>query len=229
MSLSLESRYCGKVFVLCCTGRIVSGEESSTLEAVLTRGLLDSNRMVLNLSGISHVDSSGMGLLVRYLSRLRNNGGDLRLAAPSDFVRKLLEVTKLSTLFRVFDAEEEAIVSFLKEPVVMAETKPAGPLVLFLDQSPDLCAFVRRMLNSHGYEAITTCRLHDAKLLLSASDVSCVVLGPDCSSLPQANVAASLKSIAKNASFVHLDRGFKQDDAGQAASDLLEKIQAPRV
>ena len=107
------------------------------------------------------------------------------------------------------------------------DISPAGPLVLFLDQSMDLCAFVRKLLNGHGYEVMTTCRLHDAKLLAGAADVSYVVLGPECAQLPCDTVTAELKPVAREARFVHLDRSFVIDDAGKAASDLLARLQPP--
>jgi len=227
MSLSVDSRYCGKASVLRCIGRIVSGEESHTLEAAITRALLDSNRLVLDVREVSRVDSSGMGLLVRYLSRSKQQGGDLRLAGPQSFFRSLLEMTKLVTVFRLFDTEEDALVSFLREPAKQSkESEPAGPLVLFLDQSPDLCAFVRKLLNGHGYEVVTTCRFHDAKLLASTADVSFLVLGPDCPQLPGDGVMAGLRPMARNAKLVQLDGEFKLNDAEKAASELLGKVQA---
>lgn len=225
MSLSVDSRACGKVYVVKCMGRIVAGDESQTLEGAFTRAVQNSNRLVLDVAEVSRVDSSGMGLLVRFLSRIKSNGGDLRLAAPKAFFRTLLQLTKLSTVFRVYDSEEEAIVSFLKEPAgITKDATPAGPLVLFVDQSPDLCAFVRRVLNGHGYEVVSSCRVHDAKLLLHAADVSYLVLGPNCSNLPCEKVIAELMPLAKNAKLVQLQSGFHIDDAEKAASGLLQQL-----
>ena len=173
----------------------------------------NSNRIVLDVADVSRVDSSGMGLLVRFLSRIKSNGGDLRLAAPQAFFVTLLQLTKLSTVFKTYDSEEEAIVSFLKEPAgVIKEAAPAGPLVLFVDQSPDLCAFVRKVLNGHGFEVASSCRLHDAKLLLNAADVSYLVLGPNCSQLPCDQVTAELVPVAKVAKLVQLPSGFQTSE-----------------
>ena len=126
MSLSVDSRSCGKVYVIKCIGKIVAGEESQTLEAAFTRALQHSNRLVLDVAEASRVDSGGMGLLVRFLSRIKSNGGDLRLAAPQPFLRTLLQMTKLSSVFKTYDSEEEAIVSFLKEPAGSSR-KPLRP------------------------------------------------------------------------------------------------------
>lgn len=225
MSLSVESRACGKVYVIKCMGRIVAGDESQALETAFTRAVQNSNRLVLDVAEVSRVDSSGMGLLVRFLSRIKSNGGDLRLAAPQPFFRTLLQLTKLSSVFKTYDSEDEAIVSFLKEPAgTIKEAAPAGPLVLFVDQSPDLCAFVRKVLNGHGYEVVSSCRLHDAKLLLNAADVSYLVLGPNCSHLPCDKVIAELQPLAKAAKLVQLQSGFQMDDAEKAATELLQRI-----
>ncbi|MGZ4833657.1 MAG: hypothetical protein ACXVZQ_12070, partial [Terriglobales bacterium] len=94
-----------------------------------------------------------------------------------------------------------------------------------VDQSPDLCAFVRTLLQHHGYEVVSTCRIHDAKTLLSAAKVDYIVLGPDSSSLPSDNVAASLRSLAPKASTVLLQSNFKHGDAEQAGLELLRLMQ----
>ena len=126
MSLSLDSRYCGRVFVVKCAGRIVTGEEIIVLEACINRGLLESSRIVVQAGEVTRVDSTGMGLLVRFLSHSRNRGGDLRLAAPPAFLVNLLQLTKLTTIFRIYDSEEEAIVSFLKDPALSHPARRQG-------------------------------------------------------------------------------------------------------
>ena len=226
MSLSVDARHCGAVYVIRCTGRIVAGEEVGVLEASINRGVREFQRFVLVMGDVSRVDSTGMGLLVRFLSHTRNRGGDFRLAAPPAFVRDLLRVTKLAEIFRVFDSEEEAIVSFLKEPGAARPGDAAvGPMVLFVDQSPDLCAFVRALLHHHGYEVLSTCRVHDAKTLLTATKFDYIVLGPDSSRLPSDNVLASLKALAPAAATVLLQGEFKHEDPEQAGLELLRMLQ----
>ncbi len=132
MSLSVDARHCGTVYIIRCNGRIGAGEECSVLETSINRGLRDFRRLAIDLDGVGQLDSTGIGLLVRYLSHTRSRGGDLRLSTPQPFVANVLRATKLTTVFKVYESEEEAVVSFLKEPGVSgsAET-PAGPLVLF--------------------------------------------------------------------------------------------------
>jgi anti-anti-sigma factor len=229
MALSLDSRHCGRVFVVKCAGKIVTGEEITILEACVNRGLLESSCIVVQAAEVTRVDSTGMGLLVRFLSHSRNRGGDLRLAAPQPFFITLLQLTKLTTLFRIYDSEEDAIVSFLKEPVlaIPGGVKP-GPVVLFVDQSADLCAFVRTFLQHHGYEVLSSCRMHDAKTLLSAAaKVDYIVLGPDSSLRPADSTASALQLLAPKASTILLQKDFKHGDAEQAGLELLRLMQHP--
>ena len=226
MSLAVESRYCGSVYVVKCVGRIVSGEESKALDDALQRGLREFNRVVLTLAEVNRIDSAGMGLLVRFLWHLRNRNGDLRLAEPAPFVVSLLAMTKLSTVFHTYSTEEAAIVSFLQEGVhATAESENSGPRVLFLDPTPDTCAFVRAILTRHGYRVMSTGLMGDVKILLSASSVDVIVLGPDCSNamLTPATLEV-LHKLAPSAKTVVLDREFKSRSADEAGMALLERI-----
>jgi hypothetical protein len=73
---------------------------------------------------------------------------------------------------------------------------------------------------------LSTCRVHDAKMLLSAAKVEYIVLGPDCSQLPSDIVIASLKPLAPLAQTVQLQSDFKYEDAERAGRELLQSIRA---
>lgn len=227
MSLALESRHVGSVYVVGCAGRIVYGEESKLLDEALQRGLREFIRVVLNVADVNRIDSAGMGLLVRYLWHTRNRRGDLRLAAPGAVVTSLLQVTKLSSVFNVYGDEESAIVSFLREGAHSpSQAENTGPRVLFLDPSPDTCAFVRALLSRHGYRVLSTGLMGDAKILLSASTVDVIVLGPDTGALASPATLDVLHKLAPTAKAVILEREFKSRSAEQAGIDLLESIRA---
>ena len=226
MSLALESRHCGSVYVVRCAGKVVNGQESALLEEALKRGLREFTRVVLNVGEVDYVDSSGMGLIVRFLWHTRTRGGDLRLAGPTPLVTKLLEMTKLSAVFRIYSSEEAAIVSFLKEGAVAPdEAASSGPRVLFLDPSPDTCAFVRALLTRHGYRVLSTGLMGDAKILLNASTVDVIVLGPDSGVLSSSATLNVLQQLAPKAKTLVLEREFKSRAADEAGTALLERIQ----
>ena len=226
MSLALESRHCGSVYIVRCAGRIIAGQDSALLEEALKRGLREFNRIVVNVSDVNYLDSSGMGLVVRFLWHARTRGGDLRLAGPTPFVVKLLEITKLSAVFSIYSDEETAIISFLKEGAsTPAESTNTGPRVLFLDPSPDTCAFVRAVLTRHGYRVLSTGLMGDAKILLTASNVDVIVLGPDCGALSSPTTVKVLQQLAPKAKTVVLESEFKSRAADEAGTALLERLQ----
>lgn len=226
MSLALESRHCGSVYVVCCSGRIVTGQESALLEEGLKRGLREFNCVVLNVGDVNYVDSSGMGLMVRFLWHTRTRGGDLRLADPAPFLSKLLEITKLSAVFRIYSDEEAAIVSFLKEGTsIVTDAANAGPRVLFLDPTPDTCAFVRALLTRHGYRVLSTGLMGDAKILLTASTVDIIILGPDSGPLASPATVNVLQQLAPSAKTVVLEKEFKIRAADEAGTALLARLQ----
>jgi len=229
MSLGTDSRFVGTVYVVRCSGSIVSGQESSLLDSALQRGLREFIQVVLNLSDVTRVDSAGMGLLVRFLWHSRNRRGDLRLAAPSQFVANLLSMTRLSEVFRIYPDEDAAIISFLKEGGgFISDSDNTGPRVLFLDPSPDTCAFVRALLSRHGYRVLSTGLMGDAKILLSASTVDIIVLGPECGANATPASTAMLHKLAPTAKTVVLDPDFKQRSADEASVALLRRIQDVR-
>ena len=153
MLLSLTSRLCGNVFVIHCQGRIVAGDEVKALETALDLAAREVPRIVLHVTEVERLDSVGIGLLVRYAARLRKRGGDIRLAAPPQCITALLKLTMLSSVLPVHPTEDEAILSFLTQSAQpKAQQKPAPARVLVLDQSADLCAFVRSVLVQHDFE-----------------------------------------------------------------------------
>jgi anti-sigma B factor antagonist len=104
----------GGVLVVDCAGRIVFGEESAALRDALKKLIPENSRIVLNLSAVSYIDSGGLGTLVALYTTAQNAGGSLKLACLTQRVGDVLQVTKLVTVFEVFNSEEEAVKSFEK-------------------------------------------------------------------------------------------------------------------
>lgn len=80
-----------------------------TMEDLLASG---DNRIVLDLSEVPMIDSSGIGVLVRYLTQTKLNGGSLKLVNPSEFAVKTLRVVGVLKLFEVFTDQGQAVHSF---------------------------------------------------------------------------------------------------------------------
>ena len=114
MQLRLSTRTMDGILIVDCAGRIVFGEESAALRDTVRKLIGENNRVVLNLSGVSYIDSGGLGTLVSLYTSARTAGGAIKLANLTQRVGDLLQVTKLVTIFEVFDSEEAAVESFKK-------------------------------------------------------------------------------------------------------------------
>lgn len=221
MSLELERRFYGNISILRCSGVIVAGDRLGQLEEELQRGLTDAARIVVDLRGVDRIDSTGLGLLVRFLSRSRNKGGDIRLSSPTQFVRKLLTVTKLDSVFLIYTSDYNAIASFFVRGVPGEEPREFSATVLFFDQSDDLCAFARSVLRQHGYEVLTTNNFSDAHLLAQAAQPSVILVGRMAAELEDCAVVPTLQGAAPNAATVTLPEDFGQSDPLRASTTLV--------
>ena len=97
-----------------CSGRIIFGEETSQLRDTIKNLLTDHKRIVFNLSGTNYIDSGGLGTLVSLYTSARNADASLKLANLTQRVGDLLQVTKLLTVFDVYESEQAAVDSFRK-------------------------------------------------------------------------------------------------------------------
>ncbi|MGB7136137.1 MAG: STAS domain-containing protein [Acidobacteriaceae bacterium] len=226
MPIQIESRFCGHVAILQCSGRIVLGEEANALEAALRSAILEVQRVVLNIADVARIDSSGLGLLVRFAANLRKRGGDLRLAAPRPFVTELLNITLLSTVLQTSPTEQEAVHSFLTQGPAHTAAPQSGRRVLVVDRSPDLGAFVRAVLTQYGYEVKSASLVSDARILLRCETFDYILVGPGSPQMPSSTVLAALKNLAPQATALELTREFRTFDAKQAAEILLEMFQS---
>ena len=114
MHLKLNTRVEKGVTIVDCDGRIVFGEESALLRDTLKKMIVENSQIVLNLGGISYIDRGGLGTMVGVYITAENDGGSVKLAKIRKWVDDLLQVTKLLTVFEVYDSEEKAVESFKK-------------------------------------------------------------------------------------------------------------------
>ena len=111
--LSINARETGEVSVLDLSGDIALGDTSASLRDELKALVADGKkRIVLNLADVRRIDSSGLGTLVAGFTTVERDGGTLKLANLSDRVIELITITKLHTVFDVYDSTEEAVNSF---------------------------------------------------------------------------------------------------------------------
>ena len=113
MSAIVKTRQIGGVAVVDVSGRITLGEGSSSVRDSL-RELIGKGekKILLNLSDVSYIDSSGIGELVSAYTTISNQGGTLKLVGLTKRVKDLLQITKLYTVFDVHEDEAHAIRSF---------------------------------------------------------------------------------------------------------------------
>jgi anti-sigma B factor antagonist len=109
MQLKLATRTKDGILVVDCNGRIVFGEESSLMRDTVKKAISENNRIVLNLGEINYIDSGGLGTLVGLRTSAQNAGGTIKLTNLTKRVGDLLQVTKLLTVFDVYNSEAEAI------------------------------------------------------------------------------------------------------------------------
>jgi anti-sigma B factor antagonist len=116
MTMKINSREVDGAVILDFDGRLVLGEDTNLMReqirALISKG---QKKILLNLQAVPYIDSSGLGELVSAFTAARKEGGDLKLLNLTRKVHGLLQITKLYTVFDVYDDEDVALCSFLGE------------------------------------------------------------------------------------------------------------------
>ena len=113
MAVSFQVKNTGDVCVLSPEGKIVIGDEVGALREKIKQLLDSGNKNILiNLANVSYIDSTGVGALVGSFTTIRNQGGQMKLSNLSQRVKDILLVTKLLTVFDVYENETEGARSF---------------------------------------------------------------------------------------------------------------------
>lgn len=99
----------GDVTVVDVEGELVVGNRRALKDEVLSRLGEGDDKFVLDFEDASYIDSSGLGVLVSLSKRIREEGGELRLAGLDDDLRTLFELTRLDTLFQIADDRNAAL------------------------------------------------------------------------------------------------------------------------
>jgi anti-sigma B factor antagonist len=111
--MELTTREDGHVTIMSVQGDLVIGEPEATFKRTVTR-LLEEGKvnLLVDLSEVGFLDSSGLGALVRAMTNSQKEGGQTKLLNAGPQVRRLLEMTKLDSVFEIHDNLERAVSSF---------------------------------------------------------------------------------------------------------------------
>lgn len=126
INLYIKERQVGDVTVLDLKGRVRVGGATVSLHRAF-RSLIQEEKflILLNLAGVTHIDSSGLGELISSHITVFNKGGEIKLVQLTETLRELLKVTKLLTIFDVYENETDALAGFEKHVFRARESKLA--------------------------------------------------------------------------------------------------------
>ena len=102
----------GGVVVVEVDGQLIVGNRQELKQKVLDALEAGSRKFLIDFTKTGYIDSSGLGVLVSLSKKIRDEGGDLRLAGLNDDLKTLFELTKLDTLFAITDSASEALAAF---------------------------------------------------------------------------------------------------------------------
>ncbi len=113
MALTAKTRRVGNVAIVDLSGKVTLGENTGILRDELRSVLAQGNKnIVLNMAGVSYVDSAGLGELVGAYTTATNQGGSVKLLHLQGKMKDLMQITKLHTIFPSFEDEQAAVASF---------------------------------------------------------------------------------------------------------------------
>ncbi|HWE85056.1 MAG TPA: STAS domain-containing protein [Terracidiphilus sp.] len=113
MDLKMRTREAKDITIIDLTGRLTMGESCKALRDEVHDELGQENKKILlNLADVTYIDSAGLGELTSAFMSVKNRGGALKLVNLTKRVHDLMQITKLYTVFEVFDDEKTALASF---------------------------------------------------------------------------------------------------------------------
>lgn len=110
MSFTIKTE--GEIVVVEVEGQLIVGNRQELKQKVLDELKRGGRKFLIDFSHVGYIDSSGLGVLVSLSKKIRDQGGELRLANLNDDLKTLFELTKLDTLFQIAETRERALASF---------------------------------------------------------------------------------------------------------------------
>jgi anti-sigma B factor antagonist len=117
LKLSLETRNRGDIIIVHCQGRIVYREEAAALSRLVGEILKNGSKLVLELSGVTAMDSAGIGELVLLQNWAQERDAEFKCAGANPVVRTLLELTNLDSVLQLHPSLDVALDSFREEQI----------------------------------------------------------------------------------------------------------------
>jgi anti-anti-sigma factor len=219
--LSIKQRTIGEVAILECNGRIVEGTETASLDRQVRDLQVVYRYFVLDLHDVAFVDSAGLGLLVRLLSRLRRTSGDLKLCGVAPNIQKSLNVSRLSSVLASYDSVDAAVAAFERPSEVGEAPSREEVDILCVHRSNDVLAYLHELLRRAGYGLMTSTNVSDAATLLVATKPRIVVIDSQSRAMGS---SGRFGGLIGDAHVVELPPTFSIEDAGDAGQRLLEEI-----
>lgn len=122
INLYINERKVGDITILDLKGRVRIGGNTVALHKSIRCLIQEGKRLILlNLAGVTYIDSSGLGELISSQVSALNKGGEIKLVYLTETLRELLSMTKLLEVFNVYQSESEALVSFAGDGLKVGE------------------------------------------------------------------------------------------------------------
>ena len=110
--LEITPRVVDQVLVLDCNGRMATGEDLAFFKNFLKQLLLTTDALVVNLEGVTYMDSGGLSIMVGSYTSARERGATMRLTGVNSTIRDLFRITRLLEVFDIHQSVEEAVKAF---------------------------------------------------------------------------------------------------------------------
>ena len=227
MPLSLTTRWSGDIPIVGCRGRIVEGPESVALREHLEKELAQQSVLVLDLGGVDFIDSSGLGLLVKFAMRVMKDGGELKLCGVAPRIQTTLKTTKVNTVLKSYASEAEALASFSVKPKPRKQAPPKAD-ILCVASSTDLLAYLGHLLQQAGYAVSTIDTLAGAATMLAASRPRLLLIDSTLSASISGDptLRDRFNALIDGVSIVELPADYSTSDAGTAARLLVRHLRS---
>jgi anti-sigma B factor antagonist len=221
MALSLKHRLIGDIVAIECSGRIVEGTEAADLERRVRDLQFVHRDFVLDLNGVAFVDSAGLGLLIRLLTRLRRSSGDLKLCRVAPNIERSLNTARLSAVLATYESIDAAVQAFQRPVREGAAPALEEVDILCVHQSMDVLAYLHELIQRAGYGLMTTTNISDAATLLVVKKPRIVVIDSQSRAV---GMSGRFAHLIGEALVLELPHEFSVDDPGEAGRRLLDDI-----